>query len=321
MPVSPPRTSTFLEANGIRHHVVEQGKGPLVLLLHGWPEGWYSWRHQLVALANAGYRAVAPDVCGYGQTDAPLEVPRYGMRELVADATGIIEALGEREAVVVGHDWGAAIAWNCALLRPDRVRAVAGLSVPLLPRPPAPPLAILRKRFEGMFFYMLYFQEPGVAEAELEADPRRSLRLIYCAASGETPQPGAFIGKPAGSRLLDGIVDPPTLPPWLPEEDLDHYAADFARAGFRGGLNRYRNMDRDWAELSEVADTKVLVPAMFLAGAKDLTLAMLPDAIEKTRRRAVDLRHAALLPDAGHWIQQERPEQTNEALLAFLAGL
>jgi pimeloyl-ACP methyl ester carboxylesterase len=301
--------------------VVEHGTGPLVLLLHGWPEGWYSWRHQLSALGDAGYRAVAPDVCGYGQTDAPLEVSRYAMRELVADVVGLVDALGERDAVVIGHDWGANIAYSCALLHPDRFRAVAGLSVPLLGHPPAPPLAILRKRFEGTFFYMLYFQEPGVAEAELDADPRRSLRLIYYAACGDAPQPLGFFGKPVGAGLLAGMIDPPALPPWLTEEDLDFAAAEFARSGFRGGLNRYRNMDRDWTELAALADTKVKVPAVFISGERDLSLVLRPDAIEATRKRAVDLRAAVIVPGAGHWIQQERPAETSAALLAFLAGL
>jgi pimeloyl-ACP methyl ester carboxylesterase len=310
-----------LFANGIHHHVAEQGAGPLVLLLHGWPEGWYSWRHQLGALARSGYRAVATDVCGYGQTDAPLDVARYAMRELVADAAGIVEALGERQAVVVGHDWGASIAWHCALLRPDRFRAVAGLSVALTPRPSAPPMAIFRRRFEGKFFYMLYFQEPGVAEAELEADPRRSLRLVYYSASGEGAQPLAFAGKAPGLGLLDGMVDPPALPPWLTERDLDSCAAEFARAGFRGGLNRYRNMDRDWTDLADFADAKIEMPALFLAGANDLTLALRPDAIAAMKPRVLDLRAAVVVPGAGHWIQQERPAETNEALLSFLGGL
>lgn len=315
-----PLAHRFLDANGIRHHVVEQGAGPLVLMLHGWPEGWYSWRHQLAAVADAGYRAVAPGVRGYGQTDAPAEVARYGMRDMVADAAGLVEALGEESAVIVGHDWGAAIAWHCALLRPDRFRAIAALSIPLPTRSPVPPMAVFRKRFQGQFFYMLYFQEPGVGEAELEADVRRSLRLIYFAASGDArPGPG-FFGKPAGARLLDGMVDPPVLPPWLTEEDLDVYAADFARTGFRGGLNKYRAMDRDWEDLADLADAKVEIPALFIAGERDMSM-MRPTAIEDMKKRVPDLRAAIVLPGEGHWIQQEAPAQTNEALLAFLRGL
>jgi pimeloyl-ACP methyl ester carboxylesterase len=316
-----PITHRILSANRIRHHVAEQGDGPVVLLLHGWPEGWYSWRHQLGALANAGYHAVAPDLRGYGQTDAPADVSQYRMREMVADAVGLIDALGAKDAVVVGHDWGAAIAWQCAVLQPQRFRAVASLSIPFTPRAPAAPTAIFRRRFEGQFFYILYFQEPGVAEAELDADPRRSLRLIYYAASGDAPPAPGFAGKPAGAKLLDGMIDPPELPAWLTEQDLDVYATDFAKAGFRGGLNRYRNMDRDWEETAELAGARVAIPALFIVGAKDLGLALKSDAVETTKKHVDDLRGAIVLPGIGHWIQQEGPAQTNEALLAFLRSL
>ena len=319
--MAPPR-ERFLQANGIRHHVLEAGEGPLVLLLHGFPEGSHSWRHQLAALADAGYHAVAPAVRGYGQTDAPPEVASYRMRELVADAVGLVDALGERTAVVVGHDWGSQIAWHCALLHPDRFRAVVAMSVPLGPRPPAPPIAIFRKRFEGAFFYMLYFQEPGVAEAELEADVRRSLRLMYFSGSGDSnPVPG-FVGKPAGATLLEGMVDPQPLPAWLTEGDLDTYEAAFKRSGFRGPINRYRNMDRDWEELADVGSARVAVPALFIAGEKDMVLMLTgPGTIERMRERVPDLRDVVLVPGAGHWIQQERPAETNAALLAFLKQL
>ena len=313
-------THSHVTANGIRHHIAEQGKGPLVLLLHGWPEGWYSWRHQLDALAAAGYRAVAPDVRGYGRTDAPAELDAYAMKTLVADAAGIVEALGEKQAVVVGHDWGAHIAYHCALRRPDVFRAVVGMSVPFQGRPPAPPTKIFAKRFEGSFFYILYFQEPGVADAELDADPRRALRLVYYAASGDAqPGPG-FWGKPVGSKLLDGMVDPEKLPAWLTEQDLDVYAADFARAGFRGGLNRYRCMDRDWEEMADLEGKQITQPALFVIGERD-TVFMAPDAMDKMRKVIPALRDVRKYPGAGHWIQQERAAEVNEALLSFLSGL
>jgi epoxide hydrolase A/B len=316
-PGGPPPAHRFVHANGIRHHVVEQGRGPLVVLLHGWPETSYSWRHQLRALADAGYRVAAPDLRGYGQTDAPADVREYGMRAMVGDVLGIVDALGEDNAIVVGHDWGAAIAWHCALLHPDRFRAVAGLSVPLTARSSIPPTAAFRRRFDTSFFYVLYFQEPGVAERELDADPRRSLRLIYHAASGDAPLGPGFFGKAAGAKLLDGMTDPPVLPSWLTESDLDVYAAEFARSGFRGGLNRYRNMDRDWEDLADIAEAKVGVPALYVVGGKDLTQALVPDGTERIKARVVDLRGAVVIPGAGHWTQQEAPEQTNDALLAF----
>jgi pimeloyl-ACP methyl ester carboxylesterase len=310
----------FVEANGIRHHLVEQGSGPLVLLVHGWPESWYSWRHQIGALADAGYRVVAPDVRGYGQTDAPPAIHDYAMRTLVEDAAGIVRALGEEKAVVVGHDWGAVIAWHCALLHPEVFRAVAALSIPLPQRSIVPTTVAFRKRFEGQFFYILYFQEPGVAEAELEADVRRSLRLVYYAASGDAPVGPGFFGKPAGAKLLDGMADPPVLPAWLTEKDLDFYAGEFARTGFRGGINRYRNMDGDWEDLAPVGTAPVTVPAIFVAGARDMAV-MRPDAIEAMRRRVPDLRSVLVIPDEGHWIQQEAPAQVNQALIGFLRGL
>ncbi len=314
----------FVEANGIRHHYVERGTGPLVLLLHGFPETSHTWRHQIEALAAAGYRAVAPDVRGYGETDAPRDVRDYMMRVLVADAAGIVEALGEKQAVVVGHDWGASIAWECARARPEVFRAVAAMSVPLPLRPPAPPTAIFAKRFPGSFFYMLYFQEPDRPERELEADPRRTLRLIYLAASGEAAIPGqGFAFKPPGAGLLEGMVDTPVLPPWLTEQDLDALEAAFRRSGFRGPLNRYRAMDLDWAEGEGegAGDRPVTVPALFVAGDRDMTVVLAKNALDRMKEHVPALRRTLLIPGAGHWIGEERPREVNDALLAFLRQL
>jgi pimeloyl-ACP methyl ester carboxylesterase len=311
----------FVSANGLRHHLVERGKGPLVLLLHGFPEGWYSWRHQLDALSSAGYRAVAPDVRGYGETDAPHDVASYRMRELVADAVGLLDALEERTAVVVGHDWGAVIAWHCALLHPERFRGVAALSVPYSGRPPAPPTAIFRQRFAGTFFYILYFQEPGIAEAELESDVRRSLRLVYYNVSGDAPLIGGLYGKPPDAKFLEGMVEPTVLPPWLSEGDLDVYVEAFRRSGFRGPLNRYRNMDRDWEDLAALAGAKVGIPALFVTGDRDLGYKFDPAAIDRMKQHVPHLRDIVVLPGAGHWTQQERPVETNAALVAFLREL
>jgi pimeloyl-ACP methyl ester carboxylesterase len=245
------------------------------------------------------------------------------MRELVADEAGLVEALGERQAVVVGHDWGASIAWECARRRPDVFRAVAALSVPLTPRPPAPPTAVLGRRFLGSFFYMLYFQQPGVAEAELEADVRRALRLVYYAACGDTASPGlGFAFKPPGAGLLDGMIDPPSLPAWLTERDLDALAATFRRSGFRGALNRYRAMDLDWEAGKDdpAATAPITVPAAFIAGDRDMTLMLTHNAVERMREQVPDLRRVLLVPGAGHWIGEERPAEVNEALLGFLRG-
>jgi pimeloyl-ACP methyl ester carboxylesterase len=312
----------FIEANGIRHHFVEKGTGPLVLMLHGFPETSHTWRHQIDALAAAGYRAVAPDVRGYGETDAPRDVKDYLLRILVDDATRIVEALGEKQAVIVGHDWGAWIAWECARMRPEVFRAVVAMSVPLSIRPPAPPTAIFAKRFPGSFFYMLYFQEPDRPEKELEADPRRTLRLIYHAASGEAETPGqGFAFKPPDAGLLEGMLDPPVLAPWLTEHDLDVLEAAFRRSGFRGPLNRYRAMDLDWADGEATADRPVTVPAVFIAGDRDMTVILSKNAFERMKERVPQLRGVHLIPGAGHWIGEERPREVNDALLAFLGQL
>ncbi|MBI5284657.1 MAG: alpha/beta hydrolase [Chloroflexi bacterium] len=313
-------THRTIKTNGINMHIAEAGQGPLVLLVHGFPESWYSWRHQLPALAAAGYHAVAPDVRGYGRSDAPQPIEAYSMKNMTADMAGVVHALSEQTAVVVGHDWGAPIAWHSALLYPDRFRAVAGLSVPYTPRAPMPPTQLFKQVFADRFFYILYFQEPGVAEAELEPDVRRSMRLFLYMASGDAP-PGNFALKPKDSTFLDGMPEPEKLPLWLTDEDLDYFTAEFQRTGFRGGLNRYRNMDRDWDELPQLAGAHVQQPALFIAGERDGVIAMNPSGIETMKQHVPNLRGVVMLPGAGHWTQQERPAEVSEALIEFLKGL
>ena len=308
-----------IETNGINVHIAEAGEGPVVLLLHGFPESWYSWRHQLPALADAGYHAVAPDIRGYGQSDAPDEIEAYSMKELTADAIGVLDALGVETAVVIGHDWGAPMAWNSALLYPERVRAVGGLSVPYMPRSPVPPIQLLTQMFGDNFFYILYFQEPGVAEAELEADVRRSLRLFMYAASGEAPEGAMLPEKKNTAKLFDGYSEPETLMPWLTEADLDFYTGELERTGFRGGLNRYRNMDRDWEELPQLADRKIEQPALFIVGERDPVVRF--TSLDAMKEKIPDLRVLETLPGCGHWTQQERPAEVNEKLIEFLGGL
>lgn len=316
-------THRAIKANGINVHIAEAGAGPLVLMLHGFPELWYSYRHQLPALAEAGYHAVAPDVRGYGGSDKPEKIEAYSMKNMVADAVGILDALGEETAVVVGHDWGAPMAWTSAVLHPDRFRAVVGLSVPYTPRSPAPPTQLFKAIFQDNFFYMLYFQEPGVAEAELDANPRESMKLFMYAASGEArenPQlPTMFAGKKKGSKLFDGVPAPDQLPAWLTKDDLDYYAENFQKSGFRGGLNRYRNMDRDWEELPQLTDAKVTQPALFVAGEYDAVIAMRNP--ESMKPFVPDLRKLVILPKCGHWTQQERPAEVNAEIIEFLKGL
>ena len=317
-----------VEANGIHVHVAEAGDGPLVVLCHGFPESWYSWRHQLVALAEAGYHAVAPDQRGYGQTDRPETIASYTLLHLVGDLVGVLDALGAPTAVVIGHDWGAPVAWNAALLRPDRFRAVIGLSVPFIPRVPARPTTLM-PRTDDAIFYQLYFQEPGVAEAELERDPRETIRRVLYYGSGDarssalTPGAGGVGMVPRDGGFLTRREAPATLPAWVTEADVDFYAGEFARTGFRGGLNWYRNIDRNWELMAPWAGAKVTVPALYITGDRDLVTAFrgMDRLLPALKSLVPQLRQTIVLPGCGHWTQQERPAEVNAAILGFLKEL
>ena len=321
-------THRFVNTNGIRMHVAEAGEGPLVVLCHGFPESWYSWRHQIVALAQAGFHAVAPDQRGYGQTDRPEPIEQYTLLHLVGDMVGLLDALGAATAVIAGHDWGAPVAWHAASLRPDRFRAVIGLSVPFRPRGSTRPTTVM-PRNDDAIFYQLYFQEPGVAEAELERDPRATIRRMFFWGSGDSPRatarPGAgTVGMvPRGGGFLSGRDAPATLPAWLSETDVDFYAGEFARTGFRGGLNWYRNIDRNWELLAPWAGATVTVPALYIAGDRDLVLAFrgMDQLLPALKQVIPNLRESIILPGCGHWTQQERPGEVNAAMLAFLKAL
>jgi len=318
-------TQRTVEANGIRMHIAEQGAGPLVLLCHGFPESWYSWRHQLRALARAGYRAVAPDMRGYGGTERPAETERYSLPHLVGDMVGLLDALGEESAVIAGHDWGAPVAWHAALMRPDRFRGVMGLSVPYLPRGSSPPTALMPQTDEACF-YQLYFQTPGIAEAELERDVALSLRKILYSASGDAPKRGAgalAAMVPRSGGFLTQLRDPAQLPAWLGEADLNFYAGQFAKAGFRGGLNWYRNIDRNWELLAPFSGARVTVPALYIAGDRDLVVSFpgMELLIANLSRFVPQLRASVMLPGCGHWTQQERPEEVNSAMIDSLRAL
>ena len=312
-------------ANGIRLHVVEAGEGPLVLLVHGFPESHHSWRHQLPVLAAAGYRAVALDVRGYGRSSAPTEIAAYRMLQLVADNVELVAALGADQAVVVGHDWGAPIAWTSALLRPDVFRAVAGLSVPYSPPGDARPTHIFRAMAGEEEFYIEYFQEPGRAEAEIERDVRSWLLGFYFALSGDAPAPAAGAGTvgtiPHGAAMSDRFVHPAEMPEWLPDEDFEMYVGEFERTGFTGGLNRYRNVDRDWEDLAPLRHRPIEVPALFIGGDRDGPTIWGRPAIDRFPESLPRLHASIILSGCGHWTQQERPREVNEALLDFLAAL
>jgi pimeloyl-ACP methyl ester carboxylesterase len=315
-----------VEANGISIHLAEAGNGPLVLFCHGFPESWYSWRHQLHALADAGYRAVAPDMRGYGKTSRPEAIDQYTLLHLVGDMVGVLDALGAPGAAVVGHDWGAPVAWHCALLRPDRFRVVAGLSVPYVPRGSTRPTTAMPQT-DSSLFYQLYFQAPGVAEAELERNPRETIRRLLYSGSGDVPRksditmgdkaPGMV---PRTGGFLTRSVDPEVLPTWLTPADINFYSAEFARSGFRGGLNWYRNIDRNWELLAPYAGAKVTVPALYIAGDRDLVVKFpkMDRLLPNLNLFAPNLVRTIMLPGCGHWTQQERADEVNSALIAFL---
>ena len=306
----------FVDVNGIRMHITEAGEGPLVLFLHGFPESSHSWRHQLIGLAEAGYHAVAPDQRGYPNTERPPSVDDYTIHHLVGDAVGLIGALGAANAVVVGHDWGSPVAWNTALCRPDLVRGVVSLSVPFQPRGDIKPLDGVRAAF-GDNFYQIYFQEPGVAEQELEGDTANMFRRMFYWYSGDAPEVQNLIVDDKG--MTGSLPIPEVLPSWLSEEDIAAYTNDFAKDGFTGALNWYRNIDRNWELSTPWAGARITTPAMFLGGDRDPVVNWFdPSTLELAMAPAVEnLASYGLIEGAGHWIQQERPEETNAALIAF----
>jgi pimeloyl-ACP methyl ester carboxylesterase len=322
-------THRFIETNGIRMHVAHQGEGPLMLLCHGFPESWYSWRHQLSALAAAGFHAVAPDMRGYGQTDCPAAIDQYTLLHLVGDMVGLLDALGHETAVIAGHDWGAPVAWHAALLRPDRFRAVIGLSVPFIPRGSEHPSKSFPES-DDTVFYQSYFQSPGVAEKDLEQDVHLTMRRLLYQASGDAPrpaikseQPGHVFMVPRKGGMMATWANPTSLPPWLTETDLEIYANQFKRTGYRGGLNWYRNIDRNWELMAPFADLKITVPALLVAGDRDIVLAFrgMDQIVANLSKYVPKLQSTLILPGCGHWTQQERPSEVNEVMLEFLRHL
>lgn len=312
-----------IQANGITLHITEQGTGPLVLLCHGWPELAYSWRHQIPAIAKAGYHVVAPDMRGYGGSSVPADTVAYAITDLVGDMVALVDAVGESRACIVGHDWGATVAWSAALMRPDLFSAVAALSVPHRPRNPAgPPLAQLRAAgLEN--FYWFYFCREGAPEAEFERDITSAIRRVLFYGSGDAPpRPGAPLMVPAGRGFLEGGEDPKTLPTWLSEGDIEAYAAAFRKNGMRGPFSWYRNIDRNWTLLAPFQGAKIEQPALFIAGSRDAVINSVlgRGALDKMQESVPNLRDKVIVPGAGHWIQQERPSEVNAALLAFLAA-
>jgi pimeloyl-ACP methyl ester carboxylesterase len=292
----------LLPVNGIELSVLDEGAGALVVMCHGFPELGFSWRHQVPALTSAGFRVLAPDLRGYGRSSAPAGAEHYDVLTLCQDMCGLLDALDAQDAVFVGHDWGAYLAWEMAVLHPQRVRAVAGLSVPFIPRAPAVPVPIMRQNL-GEDFYIVWFQQPGVADAALARDVRRTLTTSRQWTAG----------------WADEDSSPGRLPAWLSEAELAVYVEAFERTGFTGGLNWYRNIDRNWKLTEPVAERRVQQPALFLTGERDPVRTFMP--AEAMQGWVTDLREQIVLPGACHWIQQEQPEQVNAALLRFLGGI
>jgi pimeloyl-ACP methyl ester carboxylesterase len=309
-----------VQVNGVRLRIAEMGKGPLILLVHGWPESWYSWRHQMPALAAAGYRVVAPDMRGYGGSDKPESVESYDIQHVTGDLVELVQALGEQSAIPVGHDWGAIVTWHAMLLHPERFSALISMSVPYSGRGPRSIVEMLRAAYADNFNYILYFQEPGVAEREFDADPRGILSRLYLSPDSPRESPSVTDPKRAAGGWIPRLGAPKGLPSWLTQQDLDYYVAEFQRAGFRGGISYYRNFQRNWDTTPQLSDAKVSAPVLFIAGDQDVVIrGANAQALETSMKPAVPgLRDVKLIPHTGHWVQQERPVETNAAMLEFL---
>jgi len=311
-----------VQLDDIRMRFAEQGSGPLVLFCHGWPESWYSWRHQMAAVAAAGFRAVAPDMRGYGGTDAPQDPSKYSLLHLVGDMVGLLKVLGETQAVLVGHDWGAPVAWHAALLRPDLFRAVVGMSVPYAP-PSKVDLVSALERQGVQDFYIQYFQTPGVAEAEFERDVSASIRRVHFSGSGDAPEQASFGMLAPGTGFLANTIDPAILPPWMDEDDVAYFAGEFGRSGFRGGLNWYRCLRLNAELLAPWRGAPIRQPSMFIAGARDGVLRFPASTAQIDRYVSTlpGLRGCHIIEGAGHWIQRERADTVSALLLEFLRGV
>lgn len=316
----------MIDAGGANIRVAIEGEGPLVLMVHGFPESWFSWRHQLGPIADAGFTAAAMDVRGYGGSDKPRDVGAYDMESLVADVAGVAHALQPNDpAILVGHDWGAPIVWNTALSRPGQVAAAAGLSIPYMGVPRRPFSDVIREAFtdKGQFFYQAWLQDVGPPEREAEADVRGFLRRFLFATCGEAPD-GAWPEKRHGASLLEGLVDPQPFPSWLSDADLDYYVGEFMVSGFFGPMSRYRNYQRDFDWLQTFRGRTLDMPTLLIGGARDPAFygfGRIPDPAALMTRHVTDLRRVEVLSGCGHWVQQERPQAVNAILISWLKGL
>ncbi|OBJ47219.1 epoxide hydrolase [Mycobacterium sp. 1423905.2] len=318
----PTSTERLVETNGVQLRVVEAGDrgAPVVILAHGFPELAYSWRHQIPVLAEAGYHVLAPDQRGYGGSSRPEAIEAYDIHQLTGDLVGLLDDVGAERAVWVGHDWGAVVVWNAPLLQPDRVAGVAALSVPVVPRAKVAPTKSFRKVFGDNFFYILYFQEPGVADAELNADPARVLRrMIGSLRSPDDHEAALRMVAPGPEGFIDRLPEPQQLPDWISQAELDHYIDEFARTGFNGALNWYRNFDRNWETTAHLDGATISVPSLFMAGTADPVLTFTRS--DRAAEVVTGPYREVMVDEAGHWLQQERPDEVNSTLLEFLKGV
>lgn len=325
-PKVPELTHRIVRTNGIRMHVVERGSGPLVILLHGFPECWYSWRHQLTMLAQAGFRAVAPDLRGYGRSDCPPDGGKYTILDYIGDIVGLIGTLGVEQAVIAGHDFGATIAWQAALMRPDMFRAVIGLSAPFRPRgfgTSALPTTLMPQNDKAVY-YQLYLATPQ-AETGMEQNKRQTLRSLFYQMSGEALQAASPTSADLGPGMIPrsgaALPENPPLPGWITSAALEVYIEEFTRSGFRGPLSWYRNIDRSWELLGITQGAEVTVPALYVTGDRDFVAAANREFIPLQAKFVPKLRRSLILPGCGHWTQQERATDVSAAMIDFLQQL
>ena len=309
-----------IDSAGLPMRVADKGQGPAVLFLHGWPESWYSWRHQLLALATAGYRVVAPDMPGYGGSGKLATIEDYNILNLAKHVVGVLDALDIADAVLVGHDWGAAIAWHTIQLYPERFTKLINMSVPLRRRAPKPPMEIYKERFGERFFYQLYFQKPGVAEAEFDTDPHAILSRLYCSPDTFRFSPTIEDKDYSAGGWIGRLGEPKNIPAWFSEAELDYYVSEFTRTGFAQGIHYYRNIDRNWELLGDKANNIIEQPTLFIAGEKDNVIgkATREKLFDSMQPLVPNLADVILYPGIGHWVQQEVADEVNQAILDFL---
>ena len=316
-----------IDAGAAQIRVALEGTGPLVLMVHGFPESWYSWRHQIAPIAAAGFTAAAMDVRGYGGSSRLPEVADYRMEALIGDILGVGAALSPGVPfTLIGHDWGAPQVWNTSLLHPDRIAAVAALSVPFFGAPEFSFDDVIQRVFDdrNRFFYQSYFRDPGRAEAALEANLTAFLKGFYFSISGDAKEGDWKLGLPSSAMLMDTLTVPDVMPYWMTGADLAFYEAEFKRSGLFGPISRYRNHTRDFEFLSPFRGRTIAQPACFIAGDKDPAFngfGLVDDPIGKMRPAVPNLETAVVLSGCGHWTQQERPAEVNAALVPWLTSL